>query len=132
MLKNVLKAIRRTYLMILCLCNSVKSEEKERYHLIGTKCGKCKMALDNANGFPPRWTYLVNTKNSYRSNLPLNQGINVEIFRYSPEGVREVEASVVHEKDLEAYQEYVFDLETETPLSSAEIERMFYQDLEPR
>lgn len=90
------------------------------------------MALDNADGFPPRWIYLVNTKNSYKSNLPLNEGINVEIFRYSPEGVREVEASVVHEKDLEAYQDYVFYLETEAPLSSAEIERMFYQDLEPR
>jgi hypothetical protein len=90
------------------------------------------MALDSANGFPPRWIYVVNTKYSYKSNLPLNEGINVEIVRYSPEGVREVEASVVHEKDLEAYQDFVFRLETETSLSSAEIERMFYQDLAPR
>ena len=128
MLKSVLKAIKRTYSMILCLCNSVKSEEKERYHLIGTKCGRCKMALDNANGFPPRWIYLVNTTNSYKSNLPLNDGINVEIFRYSPDGVRSVEASVIHEKDLEEYEDFVFHLETETPLTSSEIERLFYQE----
>lgn len=27
--------------MILCVCHAVRSGEKDRYHLIGTKCGKC-------------------------------------------------------------------------------------------
>jgi hypothetical protein len=29
--------------MILCLCENVKEGDYDRYHLIGTVCGKCKM-----------------------------------------------------------------------------------------
>lgn len=28
--------------MYLCICNAVKEGDKDRYHLIGTNCGKCK------------------------------------------------------------------------------------------
>lgn len=28
--------------MYLCICNAVKQGDKDRYHLIGTCCGKCK------------------------------------------------------------------------------------------
>jgi bacterioferritin-associated ferredoxin len=27
--------------MYLCICNAVKQGEVDKYHLIGTKCGKC-------------------------------------------------------------------------------------------
>jgi bacterioferritin-associated ferredoxin len=27
--------------MYLCICNAVKQGDVDRYHLIGTKCGKC-------------------------------------------------------------------------------------------
>jgi len=29
--------------MILCICNNIRSGEYDKYHLIGTKCGRCKM-----------------------------------------------------------------------------------------
>ena len=29
--------------MILCICNNVRQGDYDRYHLIGTKCGRCKM-----------------------------------------------------------------------------------------
>jgi hypothetical protein len=27
--------------MILCICNGVRSSDLDRYHLIGTRCGRC-------------------------------------------------------------------------------------------
>ena len=27
--------------MYLCICNAVGEKDSERYHLIGTQCGKC-------------------------------------------------------------------------------------------
>jgi len=29
--------------MVICICNNVRTGETDRYHLIGTNCGKCKM-----------------------------------------------------------------------------------------
>jgi len=29
--------------MILCICNNVRQGDYDRYHLIGTNCGRCKM-----------------------------------------------------------------------------------------
>lgn len=33
--------------MYICICNAVKEGDKERYHLIGTNCGRCM--IDNIN-----------------------------------------------------------------------------------
>jgi len=33
--------------MYLCICNAVKQGDIDRYHLIGTNCGKCKSALED-------------------------------------------------------------------------------------
>jgi len=32
--------------MYLCICHAVKEGDKDRYHLIGTTCGKCKEAKE--------------------------------------------------------------------------------------
>ena len=31
--------------MILCICNAVKSSDIDKYHLIGTECGKCMQTI---------------------------------------------------------------------------------------
>jgi len=35
--------------MILCHCNNVRTGDTDEYHLIGTKCGRCKMNDNDDN-----------------------------------------------------------------------------------
>jgi len=35
--------------MYLCICNAVKQEDKEKYYLIGTCCGKCIQKEEKKN-----------------------------------------------------------------------------------
>lgn len=36
--------------MYICICNAVKEGDKDRYHLIGTNCGKCIQKKEKRNG----------------------------------------------------------------------------------
>jgi bacterioferritin-associated ferredoxin len=37
--------------MYLCVCHAVKQEDTDRYHLIGTQCGRC-LAYTQCNLYP--------------------------------------------------------------------------------
>ena len=52
--------------MILCICNNVRQKDKDRYHLIGTNCGKCIKQRTNENVQTTSNTTI--TVNSIRSN----------------------------------------------------------------
>ena len=34
--------------MYLCICNNVREQDKDKYHLIGTQCGKCVALIDKS------------------------------------------------------------------------------------
>ena len=43
--KGKYRSYHEVIIMYICICHAVKEGDTERYHLIGTSCGKCIQSI---------------------------------------------------------------------------------------